>query len=512
MTQSYSEILKSFGVKKIDSSMYTTPSVANNDVASFNGFDYSNINSMRVGSYPNWFFSARWGQPRQINYLQIRQFARSGWVQTVVKAIKDSIVGLDWDIVNCDKEDKRTYKQFKDKVKLFLNKINMNNDDVEDLVYILINDLCEIDAGSINKIFTADSYEEKIIDLYDDWGKYLGKGKRTVLKPFGQRKLLYLQLVDPATYLKKVDIYKNIQGYFQYSFTNPMGAPKYFEPDELVYLMKNRRSDNVYGFSPVESIQQVLELLMQSTRWNKDYFKNNAIPDGMVGLVGANPDSMKQFKNMWEKEAKGKAHKLLFHNTNVDFQSFTSTAKDMEWLEGQKWYHWLVFAIFGISPVEAGFFQGVNQGNQEGQERISIKNGIKPYYHLIERALNKFIIPEILQIELPPIKFEYQPQDQVSERIEHEQDMGMLDRDVMTINEIRTKKGLKPVEWGDEPMSMYYMQQSEQNNQDNTNDDATLNTEEASEPIPDNPKKFVNKDYINSFRGFMNGRTSKTCE
>ena len=148
---------------------------------------------------------------------------------------------------------------------------------------------------------------------------------------------------------------------------------------------------------------------------------------------------MARFKAMWNNNFKGKAHKILFQNTEAKFEKFMSNAKDMEWLEGQKWYLWLVFAIFGISPVEAGFFEGVNQGNQEGQERITIKNGVRPYYRIIERALNKFILPEILQTELPPVIFKYQPKDEVSERIEHEQDMGMVDRDIMTINEIRAE-------------------------------------------------------------------------
>ena len=55
--------------------------------------------------------------------------------------------------------------------------------------------------------------------------------------------------------------------------------------------MMNRRSYNLYGFSPVQACQQIIELMMQSTRYNKDFFLKNMMPDGIFTLEDADEDS-----------------------------------------------------------------------------------------------------------------------------------------------------------------------------------------------------------------------------
>lgn len=498
---SYSNILQEIGISKINTNS-VTPFDYDKGMYAFNANTdiYNDINMNKVGVYPQWFFSAKWGLARKIDVFALREFAKSPWIQMVQNTIKRLVVNLDRQFINKDEMDKSSYSNQKSKVKDFLDNCGINGESIEDFENELVSDLGEIDAGVIIKIFSKGSYELKEMPEYDQWGNYKGKIKRMVLKPLGQRKLMYLQVLDSSTFLKTVDLHKNVQGYYQYSFLNPQAAPIYFSPEEICYIMMNRRSYDVYGFSPVQSIQQVLELLIQSTRWNKDYFKNNSIPDALVGMPNANTNSMRQFKNEWDKQVKGKAHKLIFHNTDFNLQSLTTNAKDMEWLNGQKWYHWLVFGMYGLSPSEAGFFEGVSQGNQEGQERISAKNAIKPFYSTFERAINRFIVPEILQTANPKFLYSYNPKDHVEERIEHDQKMAQLDRDVITINEFRSFKGLPPVEWGNKPMNLYYM---EQNNRDNTdtesnqeNDDVTLDTNEAATPVPSNPKKYIKSKKI----------------
>jgi hypothetical protein len=104
------------------------------------------------------------------------------------------------------------------------------------------------------------------------------------------------------------------------------------------------------------------------------------MPDGIIGLPNADPDSMKQFKETWNSEFKGKPHKLLFHNTDAKFTSFSPSQKDMEWLEGQKWYFHLVFGVYGVSPVEAGFHENVNQGNCYSDDtEVLTENGWKKH-------------------------------------------------------------------------------------------------------------------------------------
>lgn len=371
----------------------------------------------------------------------------------VLNTKKKEISTIRWDIVEKDQDSETIHKEDIKKVKDFLNNINTENETIEDLASMAVTDLGEIDASVWVNVFSKGSYDFKDSPIIDDLGNINGSEKRLVLKPLGSREILEVRPADAATFLKQIDIYRRLQGYYQYSFKNPRTNPIRFESAEVNYLLMNKKSYAIYGFSPVQSIQQVLELLIQSTRWNKDFYRNNAIPDGVMSMPGVDKKSMKRFKESWNSEVKGKPHKLLFVNVDSKFTAMAPNNRDMEWLEGQKWYHWLVFAMFGVSPVEAGFHENVSKGNTEGQERVTVKNAIKPDLLTIERIVNTRIIPEILQNDKPEIEFKYFPKDHTLEKIEHEQSMQELDRNTLTINEFRKTKGRKPVDWGDEPVT-----------------------------------------------------------
>jgi hypothetical protein len=150
----------------------------------------------------------------------------------------------------------------------------------------------------------------------------------------------------------------------------------------------------------------------------------------------------------------------------------------------------LTFAVFGISPVEAGFHDNVSQGNQAGQERITVKNGVKPYLELLARKQTKEVLPELFQEENPGIQFIYKPKEHVEEQIEFEQNTKLMEIGAMTINEFRRERGDDPVEWGDEPMS------------------TQLNTQEDETKPQQDPKQqeldLEKKSFMKRFTGFLN--------
>lgn len=431
------------------------------EVVGFNGGDNNNIDPTKLAVYPQWFFSPRLGQPRDINVIEVRSFAKSPWVQMVLNTKKREVSTTPWDIVPVDPDDMDDHQETIEKIKYFFNNINTDNETIIDLGSYMITDCGEVDAVVNVLVYTQDSYTTGQVPKYDKLGNpvldpntgemIMEEGQ--VLKPLGQRQLVQARASDGGSFLKQVDIYKRLICYYQYSYKHPRAAPIKFLPEEVYYSVRNKRTYDIYGFSEVQAIQQVLEVLIKSTKWNRDIFKEGVIPDGIVSLPGADAESMERFKREWVKEFKGKAHKLAFHNTEAKFEQFAMKSRDMEWLDGQKWFFHLVFGVFGMSPVEAGFHENVNQGNQQGQERVTVKNAIKPDLTMIERFANH-LIKEFLGVENPPVKFEFHPLDHAQEQIEFDQDMGKIDRGVITINEYRGSLGLDPVEWGDQPMNM----------------------------------------------------------
>ena len=268
-----------------------------NDQVGITSLDWGNKDpGLHQAIYVNWFFSAKLGQPRGVDTRKIRKLSQSSWVQMVLNTFKKQIYTTEWEIVKIDKEDETDYPEDVKKIEDFLKNVNLDNYSIDDLNSEVVTDVGEIDAGVWNLVYSADSYVEGQIPVYDQWGRINSTEPGLVLKPLGQRQLVQVKATDGSTMLKQIDIYKNLLNYWQYSFKHPRQNPTRFEKDEIVYMMMNKRPYSVYGFSPVQSVQQAVEVLIQGTRYNKDLYTNNAIPDLLVGLPNIPDATLKKLK------------------------------------------------------------------------------------------------------------------------------------------------------------------------------------------------------------------------
>ena len=403
--------------------------------------------------YASWFYQAPLGQPRNVNLMEVRQYAKSPWVQMVINTIIKQVKNTEWNIVATDEDDETDYTKQIEQVKKLLSFPNRRGDTFDDVWGAYLRDVLELDSGVI----------------------YKGRNS--------SGELVELFAYDGARFLIDMDEHTLIKGYYQYSVTFPNAKPLRFEPNELVYGKINSNTEFFpYGWSPLQSILQEVEVLIQSTRYNKEFFQNNAVPDAFI-RQDMSDEKLEEFQNEWNRTIKGKPHKTIFTNADaLDVQQLNVTNKDMEWLEGQKWYHHIVFGAYGLSPQEVGFYEGSNRATGESQERTTVKNAIRPYLSHIADKINREIIPLLLNIEdeQPLIKFDWFPEDHVQEKIKHEQTMAKLAANVYTINEIRVAEGKEPVEWGDQPMAMMM--------QDRMIESGAMDEKEDEKDEEDNPK------------------------
>ena len=391
-----------------------------------------NINRVGVGNafnrvgddpnapiFPEWFFSVPFGQPRRVDIVKMRTYARSHWIRMCVNTIIKAILRTPWDIVPKDLDDNTNYEKQIKQIKDFLEMPNQEGTSWSEIVTEFITDILEIDAG-VFYMRRDDSMQRELLELYP---------------------------VDAGSVLQDIDIHRRIRAYYQYTWRNPISAPLKYEKDEILYHQMNRASYRHYGWSPLMSVVQVIEMLIQSVRYNKDFFTNNGIPDGIVSVENASKESFKRVRNKWQEEIKGKPHRLMFMNGKIDFKPIVMTNRDMEWLDGEKWYMKTVFAMFGLSSASVGFYDDVNRAEGQNQSNNTDINAILPYMNDLSRVFTNKLIPVILGEEnIPvwqrtPLMYKYFPIGTREEQITFENDLKELNANTMTINEFRSKRG-----------------------------------------------------------------------
>lgn len=307
------------------------------------------------------------------------------------------------------------------------------NDDSETslraLQELVLNDLLVFDAGVIIKNYSRTG---KLAELYTVPGhqiKLYREEDRTTPQP-----------PEPAYVWED-------NGIMRAEFTN----------DELLYICQNP-TQNGYGRSALETAAYIITASILAEQYNIDYFKNSNVPPGVMNLgKDITEEQRSLFQALWDNEVQGRAgglHRMLFMagSDQAKFIPLNNLSnRDMQMMEYMKWTVAIKCACYGLSPQDIGFtgeFHGLGSGGvADTQKGLTEARGIKSLLQLLEQYYNA----EIVKSEFPyiDIKFEWQPEEASDSKEEADIDVADIQQGVMSRNERRVKKGLKPIPGGD---------------------------------------------------------------
>lgn len=385
-----------------------------------------------------WFWQPIRGQPRRVDTNELRQFSQTFWVFSCVKTIMDEITALDWDILPKDTHEYEEVTEAIDSVKEFLMHPNKNRDSFQDILRPFIKDILEIDAGCLVKVFDMGSY---------DFNQLEPKSGSPLLREKGQRNMLELYARDGASFLVETDKFGFYKGWWQYSYQIP-AHPMWFNRDEICYMKAHSRSMSPYGYAVTQAVMDIIKSLHYSNLYNKKFFEENSLPDGLLALEDTSDVDMKGMMSSWVAEFKAQPHKLGLINKKATWIPFNQTHRELEFLETQSWYYKLIISSFGLTPSELGMTEDVNRATSATQAEVSKRKAIRPIIKLIEDAINEHIIPEF---GFEGIEFQFiidDPTEKSQRLANYEKELTL---GLRTINEVREEQGEKPVQWGDIP-------------------------------------------------------------
>lgn len=361
---------------------------------------------------PNFLYKPPFGYPLNKNVLMLKELARNPFIFSIIRTLKDEASTTKYEVRLKKEHAAEQFTSAHDKdikrVSDFFYNPNGNNESFNEIVGQWVQDLCETDAavgikvfnraGEFSQLFARDgSSFLKNPDIYG----YMG-GREEFVSPIGE---MNPNLVMPEKIKVYGAHYSQSAAYFQYGWTgNALPVP--FGKREVMYIMANPRTDSIYGRSPLEIIQDVILTLVYGVRYNMDYFLNGNMPDGIVHLLGADPETAKSFQDrLREKftapDSLGNKNVRRGHvypvwgGPEVNFVPFQVSSKDMEIIEGQKWFTKLVWSAFGVTPDEMGYTEDSNKAVSQTQTGVHKRKALKPLLKKIEYAVNTQLMPEL---------------------------------------------------------------------------------------------------------------------
>lgn len=364
----------------------------------------------------------------------------------------DEVCSIKWDIV--PKEENANEGHIKE-VKDFFDNPNSNYENLKYIFRGCVRDIIHLDSGIINKIFDRGG---RLTEIYakdggqftvnpDMFGTFRDKQDFIPIESVSMGNINQMDM-NITQYLR------DNAAYFQYAMVGG-GRMVPFGKREIVYMKRNPLTNSMYGWSPIQSLSDVLNSLIYAVQHNKEQFTEDTIPKGFVQMTGANIDDIKDFKSQWVNQMRKKDKygnwlknffKIPIVGSDAKFVRLGWTNEELQLITQQQWFSKLVWGSLGVPPSELGFTEDSNRAVGTTQKKVIRRRTVLPILDLLEYSINSQIIPEF---GYEDIKFQFNREDNDEEREKSEIYEKQIKAGFRTINEIREERGDKPIDGGD---------------------------------------------------------------
>lgn len=238
-----------------------------------------------------------------------------------------------------------------------------------------------------------------------------------------------------------------------------------FYPWELIFGIRNHStaiSNNGYGISELEDLIKIITWMLNSDQYNGQFFSNGSNPKGILKVAGNVSESMlNQFKQAWYNQIVGvnNAWKIpVIQSDKMEWVDLQKNNTDMQFHLFSQYLRLIACALYKMDPIEVGFrdeTQGNSlfQGNQDKKFDKSNEKGLEPYLRFWAKEFNKNIVSELDE------RFEF-----AWTGVNPDDEQAALEADIKKVtnfeqlNELRKRRGLKPLEDGDIVLNSAYLQ------------------------------------------------------
>ena len=294
-----------------------------------------------------------------------------------------------------------------------------------------------------------------------------------------------------------------------------------FSSDELAYLVRNRRANTVYGYSPTERALPMADIYLRRQQWLRAEFTDGVMPKTFLELpesANLTPEQIRAYENIFNDDLAGQTEqrnrmRFLLPGATLKFEEgyqekFSDRLDD-----------YLITSItghFGVLPTEIGFSAkgGLGgSGHQAGEAEAAEQIGTIPTARWLSEQISNLSyrwlgMPRELEFRLAPS--ERSNTEEAAKRDDiRKRSAGM------TVNEGRADLGLPLIDAPEADMpflvagqSVFLFSPDGMIAAGTPTDENGVQTETPVAPVPtEEPKKAEVKKFI---RWVRKGNTSKS--
>lgn len=167
------------------------------------------------------------------------------------------------------------------------------------------------------------------------------------------------------------------------------------DPDEVIFFNMPDLINPYNGIGPAQAAANSLETDRYSSQWNRNFFYNNAEPQGIMTFPEVNDDDFDALKEKWNDKYGGidNAKKLaIVRGTGITYTPIQISQKDMDFSKLRDKSRDEILGAFGVPKSILGITENVNRANAETAEYTFAKHIIRPRLRLIQEKINNELV------------------------------------------------------------------------------------------------------------------------
>lgn len=221
-----------------------------------------------------------------------------------------------------------------------------------------------------------------------------------------------------------------------------------WEPEEVIFFSLNPMSESMYPYSRISQLfsAAIIEDLMMF--FISQRFTDSNIPFGVMDLGDVTEQELKIAISNWNAQANENHHILLTGSkSGSKWIPFGYHLKDLEATELLAEVRRKIMGILGVTMNELGESQDINKSNGYNLSFTFKKRAIEPMLNEITDTLTRRLLWDTFGFT--DLEFYYDEIDSRDDLVMAQIDDAYLKMGVMTINDVRNRKGMPSVEGGD---------------------------------------------------------------
>jgi PBSX family phage portal protein len=239
-------------------------------------------------------------------------------------------------------------------------------------------------------------------------------------------------------------------------------------PNEIIHLKKYTPMNNYYGVPDIIAAQQALAGNEFAGRYNLDYFENKAVPRYIITVKGAklSPEAERKLLEFFQVGLKGKNHRSLYiplpadsPDSKVEFKMEPIEAGEQEssFNVYRKNNRDEILLAHRVPINKIGLPEGASLANARDADKTFKEQVCRPAQDRLEKKLNYLISEKTDVVEL-----KFNELSLTDEETQSRIDEIYLRMKVIVPNEVRIRKGMVPIDGGDEPVELKPQQVADQ--------------------------------------------------